>query len=74
MIIDGKLLSNCCASDFDAFGYEKDEGIYQERCLSCGKLCEPLYLNKVDVENIKNCIEWNKKHKLSEVGGVTNQS
>lgn len=58
---DGELVSNCCASDFDAWGYEKEEGIWQERCLKCGKLCEPLWISQKDIENIKRCIEWNGK-------------
>lgn len=57
---DGDLLSNCCAWDFDAFGYEKEEGIYQERCLKCGKLCEPLWIGSNDIENIRSCYFWNK--------------
>lgn len=57
---DGELVSNCCASDFDVFGREKEDGIFQERCLNCGKLCEPIYLGKLDIENIKRCLEWNK--------------
>lgn len=55
----GDLVSNCCASDFNPFGYEKEEGIYQERCLNCGKLCEPLYISQKDIENIHRCLEWN---------------
>jgi hypothetical protein len=52
---DGELMSNCCAWDFDPFGYEKEEGIYQERCLKCGKLCEPLYISKRNIDNIHRC-------------------
>lgn len=37
------LLSGCCGADFDPFGYEKEEGIWQERCLKCGEVCEPVY-------------------------------
>lgn len=54
------LLSNCCASDFNPFGYEKEEGIYQEKCLNCGKLCEPIYLSSNVVANIRQCAKWNK--------------
>lgn len=59
--IKGDLVSNCCASDFDAFGYEKEEGIWQERCLGCGKLCEPLWIGIKDIENIKRCVKINNK-------------
>ena len=57
---ENELLSNCCASDFDAFGYEKEEGIWQERCDNCGKLCEPIYFSKYDIDNIRRCVEWNR--------------
>ena len=57
---NGDLVSNCCASDFDAFVYEKDEGIYQERCLTCGKLCEPLYISQRDIKNIRMCKDYEK--------------
>ena len=50
----GDLVSNCCAWDFDPFGYEKDEGVWQERCLKCNKLCETLYISKQDIKNIHN--------------------
>lgn len=50
---DGDLLSNCCAWDFDPLGFEKEEGIYQERCLKCGNLCEPIYLSNRDIANIR---------------------
>lgn len=53
----GDLVSNCCASDFDPWGYEKEEGIWQERCLKCGKLCESLYLHEDVIRNIKACLE-----------------
>ena len=58
-----ELLSNCCAADFDPFGYEKEDGVWQERCLNCKKLCEPLYIGKKDIENIRNCVQWNKEEK-----------
>ena len=48
------LVSNCCAWDFEPFGYEKDEGVWQERCLKCNKLCETLYISKQDIKNIHN--------------------
>ena len=51
---DGDLVSNCCAWDFNAFGFEKEEGIWQERCLKCGKLCEPLFIGTLDIKNIRN--------------------
>lgn len=54
----GDLLSNCCAADFDVFGYEKSEGIWQERCLNCGKLCEPLWISDINIINIHNCLKW----------------
>jgi hypothetical protein len=38
--------SGCCGADFDAFGHEKEEGIWQEKCLKCGKLCEPILTPK----------------------------
>jgi len=57
------LVSNCCATDFDAFGYEKEPGIWQERCTNCKKLCEPLMLSERDVANIQQCYVWNEKHK-----------
>jgi hypothetical protein len=50
---DGDLVSNCCASDFDPWGFEKEEGIWQERCLKCRKLCEPLYISNRDIKNIQ---------------------
>lgn len=53
------LLSNCCAADFDAFGYEKENGVWQERCLKCGKLCEPIMLGDDDIDNIHRCLKWN---------------
>lgn len=64
---NGDLVSNCCAWDFNAFGVEKEEGIYQERCLKCGKLCEPLYIGKRDIENIRNLekLELNHTEKKS---------
>lgn len=49
---DGDLVSNCCAWDFEPTGFEKEPGIWQERCLKCGKLCEPLYIGTRDIENI----------------------
>jgi hypothetical protein len=49
---DGYLVSNCCAWEFDPFGYEKDDGLWQERCLACGKPCEPLYISVRDIKNI----------------------
>ena len=54
------LLSNCCAEDFDALGYEKEPGIWQERCDWCGKLCEPIMISDLDVANIKRCVKWNQ--------------
>ena len=59
-IHDGDLLSNCCAWVFNAWGFEKEEGIWQERCLKCNKLCEPLWISQRDIENIRRCVEWNK--------------
>ena len=38
--------TECCRSDFDAFAYEKEPGIWQERCLKCKKLCEPRWFHK----------------------------
>lgn len=58
---DGDLVSNCCAWDFDPFGYEKESGIWQERCLKCGKLCEPLYIGKKDIYNIRKLVEYENK-------------
>lgn len=58
------LLSNCCASDFDPLGYEKEYGVWQERCDECGKLCEALLVSDMDVKNIKRCIKWNKSVRL----------
>jgi hypothetical protein len=55
------LLSNCCAWDFDAWGYEKEDGVWQERCLKCGKLCEPILISDLDIKNIHRCIEWNQE-------------
>ena len=50
MKIKTKLLegffTECCRADFDAFAYEKEDGIYQERCFKCGKLCEPIWFNE----------------------------
>ena len=40
---DWDLLSDCCQADFDPLGYEKEQGIWQESCLKCGKFCEPVY-------------------------------
>lgn len=54
------FVSNCCASDFDPLGFEKEEGIWQERCLKCGKLCEPLDLHMDVIRNIKTCLEMEK--------------
>lgn len=51
---NGDLVSNCCAWDFNPLGVEKEEGIWQERCLKCGKLCEPLYISNRDIKNIRN--------------------
>ncbi len=59
----GDLLSNCCAWDFDALGYEKEEGIWQEKCLKCGKLCEPIWIGVKDIENIRQCYKWNLNEK-----------
>lgn len=56
---EGDLLSNCCAWEFDSLGYEKEEGIWQERCLRCGKLCEPLWIGTKDIQNIRRCFDWN---------------
>lgn len=50
---DGDLLSNCCAWDFEPLGVEKEPGVYQERCLKCHKLCEPLYIGLNDIKNIR---------------------
>lgn len=50
---EGDLLSNCCAWDFNPFGVEKEDGIYQERCSKCGKLCEPFYMSPIDIKNIR---------------------
>lgn len=36
----GELLSECCQAEFDAFGFSKDDGLYQEKCLKCNKACE----------------------------------
>lgn len=60
---DGDLVSNCCAWKFTACGYEKEEGIWQERCNHCGKLCEPIYMSKKDIKNIYRCIDWNAENK-----------
>jgi hypothetical protein len=57
----GDLVSNCCASDFDPFGFEKEEGIWQERCTKCGKLCESLYLHMDVIRNIKACLEMENR-------------
>lgn len=57
---ESDLVSNCCAANFNPFGYEKYEGVWQEQCLNCGKLCEPLYLSGNDIENIRRCVAWNK--------------
>ena len=40
------LFTECCRADFNPFAYEKGEGIWQERCLNCGKLCEPIWFKK----------------------------
>ena len=41
-----EFLSDCCHADFDPWGREKEEGIWQEKCLKCGKECEPILINK----------------------------
>lgn len=69
----GDLLSNCCAWDFDPFGVEKGEGIYQEKCLKCGKLCEPLYIGAKDIANIRR-LEKLEKPKTEEPKGGDNLS
>lgn len=61
-----ELVSNCCASDFDPLGYEKEEGVFQERCLKCGKLCEPLNLHEGVIKNIRACLEMESK-KMEDV-------
>lgn len=35
------LLSDCCRSEFDPFGFEREDGLWQEKCLKCGKKCDP---------------------------------
>lgn len=50
---EGDLVSNCCARDFDPLGWEKEQGIWQEKCLGCGKLCEPLWLSRSVIKNIQ---------------------
>ena len=57
----GDLLSNCCAWDFEPLGYEKEEGMWQERCLKCGKLCEPLYISEIEIKNIRKLSELTKE-------------
>jgi hypothetical protein len=72
------LLSNCCAADFDALGYEKEEGIWQERCLNCGNLCEPIMFSDKDIANIHRCVRWNteikdnKPYQFSDVTKMVN--
>lgn len=58
------LLSNCCAWDFDPWGYEKEEGIWQERCLKCGHLCEPILISENDIKNIRRLPELEKSKLL----------
>jgi hypothetical protein len=64
-LLNGDLLSNCCAWEFEPLGYEKEEGVWQERCLKCGKLCEPIFISKRDIENIHRCIDWNNNNGLN---------
>ncbi len=40
------FFTECCRTDFDALGLEKEPGIYQERCLKCKKLCEPKWFTE----------------------------
>lgn len=44
---DWDLLSDCCKSDFDVLGFTRDDGLWQEKCLKCGKPCEPVYQSKL---------------------------
>lgn len=62
---EGELLSNCCAWDFDPLGYEKEQGIWQERCLKCRKLCEPLWINENDIKNIRLLPTYESKNLLN---------
>jgi len=41
-----EFVSDCCHADFDPWGREKEEGIWQEKCLKCGNECEPILINK----------------------------
>lgn len=56
----GDLLSNCCAWDFNPMGFEKEPGIWQERCIRCGRLCEPLWISERDIKNIRRITEFEK--------------
>lgn len=37
------LLSDCCGANFDAFGFKRGDGLWQEACLKCGRECEPVW-------------------------------
>lgn len=47
------LLSNCCRAEFDAFGFPKAYGLWQEKCLKCGKECEPIWYNEPDPKYVR---------------------
>lgn len=39
------LLSVCCRADFDPFGFDRPDCLWQEKCLKCGKECEVEYFS-----------------------------
>lgn len=33
---DGDLVTDCCKADFDPWGYPREDGLWDEKCLKCG--------------------------------------
>lgn len=40
----GNLVSDCCHAEFDPLGFERPDELWQEKCLKCGKECEPIWV------------------------------
>ena len=54
------LVSDCCKSEFDPFGFSNDQGLWDEKCLKCGKLCDVHY-QKLSTPPHKEHGEWEKE-------------
>jgi hypothetical protein len=45
-----QLVSKCCHADFDSWGFVREDGLWDEKCLKCGEKCEIILAKKTNLK------------------------